>query len=324
VINILIFLRKLFDRLSLGSSISPYLKIDISPLDEAGVTWRIIDYMNKVGYRIPFKPVETVYMHNDRYLTITDYILNFEKEIEYIYDVYLPETDYYEPEKWNDDDYYRMIRKKFPRGFKAHENRIRIAKKISREYDVEIKPVVTPWGNAYQLVKINTDNLGTKEIIDNILRIENIFIKIYSELLKLPEDEFKIPWRYYDDGAKRLIMSYNYTLHIIRNIPRSFDITTLIYENPMESEYVLTNIELANKKIRCIIAIEFNDNPNSSRIHIYITVKKEDLKQISDNLKYYKPKIQENTLTIKMTNLNNIQTVEHTIQIIKDLTGRTK
>ena len=89
--KILNLFRRLVTKLEMNSSISPYLRFVINPYIERKILWGVEDQLDYISYEILFKPVEYFAITKDNHLIMNDYTINFEKEIEAIYDTYLPD-----------------------------------------------------------------------------------------------------------------------------------------------------------------------------------------------------------------------------------------
>jgi hypothetical protein len=238
--------------------------------------------------------------------------------------VFLPEQDFYRAGGWKDKAFYELVKERYPNAFKEHERRVEIGQRVARERGVNLKPIVEPDGNVYQQLKIKVKTDSPRELIGSIIKAEEIFLEVYSRIEGKPIEKFKIPWKNHKIGTDQLLKTYNYTYQIINETPQTIEIESVIMENPSYLGYTKTSLYLrAVNETRINLYIEYSTKPKENRL--YITIKSKDNgKTILKQLEKHKPKTHDNTITIEKTNLDNIDTIKHIKQIIKNLTKKTK
>jgi len=321
IIDILLFFGQLIDRAKNRSSFSPKLRMSVSHPFEENVLWSIYDSASWVNQDIRIKPVQAVWETMDNILIVRDYFINLTHNIENYYNVYLDEE--FGNYDWRHKKFYEKMKKIYPEAFEEYEDRVKKAKQISEKMGVNIKPLINEEGDACLIIKTNAKELSWKQKIRKILEMEKVFITLYSELLEIPKEKFITKWSNQD--TDNLLKLHRYTLHITNELSKQTQIIYLQFTN--NSGIEIGTIDLKAKHpmkklyIQAFLTLAEKPKQNTLIIDLY---PKEKAKTIIPKDKTLNIKEYEETIHIKLENLDEKQLLQKTIETLTQLTDTNK
>ena len=308
VYNCLVLFRRYIDRLSRYPVVSPYLVMLFGDdIRNKGNIWTIIDTF----WIIPRSQVFSMaYETYSGILCIQDHHYDLKLAIEGEYDTYIG-VDV----NWSSKKVYEDFRRRYPNAFYFHDKRLDAARKISKEYNVNIREIIGPDGHVALQIEYPVKNMEVERKVELIYEAIKIFDKIY--MLAFPESvDMILKTNFIEDDLPILNQLLIIAEKVIHNINHEvFSVERLSVENYYAGSHI-TSLDLRNKNTNTILKINTLVKPEERRYHIGIQLEIEN-KRLNDVM----PMLKRRNINIleKKRNYAVFQIQEKETNTLKDL-----